>query len=127
MDTQVLVMAYLGDPLPQRVQDFLADPETDRVLSAISVMEIATKSSLQMKREHISEAAMDLQLRMIPFTAKHAYHLFTLPMHHRDPFDRMLIATALAEDIAVDSADRQFKHVRVIWQRRATTAPHRIV
>jgi PIN domain nuclease of toxin-antitoxin system len=46
------------------------------------------------------------------------YKLFGLPQHHRDPFDRMLIATALAEDIPVVTSDRRFKDyrgLRVIW------------
>jgi PIN domain nuclease of toxin-antitoxin system len=55
---------------------------------------------------------------MLPFTPQHAYRLFSLPLHHRDPFDRMLIATALAEEIPLIGSDRLFKMykgLKVIW------------
>lgn len=55
---------------------------------------------------------------ILPFTLQHAYRLFSLPLHHRDPFDRMLIATALVEDIPLAGSDKEFKKyrgLRVIW------------
>ena len=54
----------------------------------------------------------------IPYTARHAMQLFDLPLHHYDPFDRMLIATALVEGVPVVTGDREFKRYRglsVIW------------
>jgi PIN domain nuclease of toxin-antitoxin system len=54
----------------------------------------------------------------LPFDADHALRLYGLPCHHRDPFDRMLIATALAEDIPLIGSDRLFKRykgLKVIW------------
>jgi len=51
-------------------------------------------------------------------TSDHALRLYGLPRHLRDPFDRMLIATALAEDIPLIRSDRQFKRykgLKVIW------------
>jgi PIN domain nuclease of toxin-antitoxin system len=51
---------------------------------------------------------------MLPFTTAHAQRLFYVPLFadHRDPFDRMLIATALAEDVPMVTTDRQFKRYR---------------
>jgi PIN domain nuclease of toxin-antitoxin system len=121
LDTQVLVMASLGEALPKRVQALWVDPETDRLLSAVSITEIAIKAgtgALPITKEDVNKVILDLQLTVIPFAAAHALRLFTLPNHHRDPFDRMLIATALAEDISVVTGDRRFKEyrgVRVIW------------
>ena len=60
----------------------------------------------------------DLQIRVLPYTAEHALRLFDLPVHHADPFDRQIIAQALAEDIPVVTSDDSFKlysSVRVIW------------
>ena len=85
-------------------------------------MEIALKSGigkLQMGEPELRQAAHDLRLTIIPFTPRHAYGLFSLPLHHRDPFDRMLIATALAEDMPLIGSDRQFKKykgLKLIWQ-----------
>ena len=55
---------------------------------------------------------------VIAFEPRHAYRLFTLPMHHGDPFDRMIIATALVEDVPLIGGDRQFaryKGLQAIW------------
>ncbi|MEM7594005.1 MAG: type II toxin-antitoxin system VapC family toxin [Cyanobacteria bacterium P01_A01_bin.83] len=58
-------------------------------------------------------------LQIVPLDVKH-YHTFIvyqLPLHHRDPFDRILIATAIAENFYLMSADRQFRSydVNLIW------------
>lgn len=58
-------------------------------------------------------------LKILPLDVKH-YHTFIvyqLPLHHRDPFDRILIATAIAENIYLMSADEQFRRydVNLIW------------
>jgi PIN domain nuclease of toxin-antitoxin system len=114
-------MAYLGEQVPKRARLVLEDAETERLVSAVSVTEIAIKHStgaLPMTKADMEEAISDLRLMSLPFTAAHASRLFTLPQHHRDPFDRMLIATALVEDIPVVTGDRRFKDyrgVRVIW------------
>jgi PIN domain nuclease of toxin-antitoxin system len=125
LDTQIIYLSA-GTPLleanlSERVKRLLADPETDRVLSSVSITEIAIKTSggkLVMSDNEVRQATRDLRLTLMPFTAEHAYTLFHLPMHHRDPFDRMLIATALTEKIPIISGDRNFKKYRglkVIW------------
>ena len=66
----------------------------------------------------VSEAVRDLRLTILPFTAQHAYNMLQLPLLHRDPFDRMLIAVAIAENMPIASGDRQFPKYRgtkVIW------------
>jgi PIN domain nuclease of toxin-antitoxin system len=89
----------------------LAGNANRRELSAISLSEIAIKHSigkLDMGKEDAlagKEDALagiaDLQLRVLPYTADHSYHLFGLPLHHPDPFDRQIIAQALAENTPV--------------------------
>jgi PIN domain nuclease of toxin-antitoxin system len=120
LDTQVIVQAYLGEELPKRVRDLLADSETDRLISAVSVMEIAIKArKLNMLEANVRHAVEDLRLTILPFTPQHAYRLFSLPEKHRDPFDRMIIATALSENVPLIGADRLFKRYRglkVLWR-----------
>jgi PIN domain nuclease of toxin-antitoxin system len=90
-------------------------------LSAISVSEIAIKQALgkmNLRPEDVLTGLADLNLRVLPYTADHAWYLFRLPMHHADPFDRQIIAQALAEEIAVVTPDEKFKlyqPLKVIW------------
>lgn len=91
------------------------------MVSPISFIEIAIKANkglTPMTREHAEGLLYDLALTVLPVTAEHSFRLFGLPAHHSDPFDRMLIATALTEDIALVANDREFKNykgLRVIW------------
>jgi PIN domain nuclease of toxin-antitoxin system len=122
LHTQVLVHAYIGDvPLSRKVYALLSSPGTLALISAISIMEIAMKHDagrLKMGAAETRQAIRDLRLQVIPFEPEHALRLYSLPRHHRDPFDRMLIATALAEEIPLIGSDRLFKKykgVKVIW------------
>jgi PIN domain nuclease of toxin-antitoxin system len=123
LDTQVVVHAYIGDvPLSRKVYALLSSPEALPLISAVSIMEIAMKheaGKLKMGAAETRQAIRDLRLQVIPFNPEHALRLYGLPPHHRDPFDRMLIATALAEDIPLIGSDRQFKEykgLKVIWR-----------
>jgi PIN domain nuclease of toxin-antitoxin system len=122
LDTQVLVHAYIGDvPLPRKVYTLLSSAETLALVSAVSIMEIAMKhdaGKMKMAAAETRQAIRDLRLQVIPFELDHALHLYDLPRHHRDPFDRMLIATAMAEEIPLVGSDREFKKYKgleVIW------------
>src|SRR5579859_2003758 len=90
-------------------------------LSAISLSEIAIKQALGklgFSADDVRIGIADLKLRVLPYTGDHAYQLFTLPQHHGDPFDRQIIAQALAEDIPVVTSDEMFrlyKGVQVVW------------
>ena len=122
LDTVAFIMAV---KFPERLSRVafraVQNPGAVREISVISLTEIATKSAkgrLTFTREDVLQAISDLQLRLLPYTGDHALGLFRLPLHHRDPFDRQIIAQALAEDIPVITSDQQFrlyKPLRVIW------------
>jgi len=66
----------------------------------------------------IQQAIQDLDLRVLPYAADHALQLFDLPLHHGDPFDRQIIAQALAENIPVVTSDEKFRlyrGVKLVW------------
>ena len=90
-------------------------------MSAISLSEIAIKQALGKLDLNENDARIgiaDLKLRILPYTAGHALHLFSLPRHHGDPFDRQIIAQAMAENISVVTSDEKFnlyKGLQVIW------------
>lgn len=121
LDTQVFVAAYLGDLLPRKVQELLADPAIERLVSTASLLEIAIKNALgkiQMNHSQILQAAQDLAVTFLPVNAQHALRVFRLPPHHGDPFDRAIIASALVESVPLLGGDRLFKRyagLTVIW------------
>jgi PIN domain nuclease of toxin-antitoxin system len=122
LDTVTFIWA-LDSPslLSKKAFAALAESTNRRELSAISLSEIAIKQligKLKLSRQEALAGITDLQLRVLPYTADHAYHLFGLPLHHPDPFDRQLIAQALAENIPVVTPDDKFKlyeGVKVTW------------
>jgi PIN domain nuclease of toxin-antitoxin system len=95
--------------------------DNELLLSSTSILEIAVKHArkkIDMPEARVEQAVEDLGLTVIAFEPRHAYRLFTLPMHHGDPFDRMIIATALVEGVPLIGGDRQFaryKGLQVIW------------
>ena len=123
MDTTALyVAAGICDlTFTPKVQGLLEDGETVRMVSPVSLNEIAIKANkglTPLTRQHIEQLIFDLDLTILPLTAGHSFKLFGLPAHHSDPFDRMLIAAALAEDISLVACDREFRKyegLRVIW------------
>jgi PIN domain nuclease of toxin-antitoxin system len=122
LDTAVLIFAVEApDRLSKRAVAALKNPENVRELSSISLTEIAVKASLgklSISALIARQALDDMDVRVLPFTSDHAFRLFELPVHHRDPFDRQIIAQALSEDIAIVTPDRHFSSysgLKLIW------------
>jgi PIN domain nuclease of toxin-antitoxin system len=99
----------------------LEHAEAIRELSTISLSEIAIKHALgkiDLSESDCKAAITAFDLQMLSWKANHAFRLFSLPRHHADPFDRQLIAQALAENIPVVTSDRKFslyRGIQVIW------------
>jgi PIN domain nuclease of toxin-antitoxin system len=101
LDTAALIFAVEApERLSKRAAAALTNLESVRELSVVSLTEIAIKTGLgklSISATAAQQAIQDLDVRILSFTATHAFRLFELPLRHRDPFDRQIIAQALVE------------------------------
>ncbi|HZK90008.1 MAG TPA: type II toxin-antitoxin system VapC family toxin [Stellaceae bacterium] len=96
--------------LPARVRDEIRDPDNDITVSIVSLWEIAIKrgtGKLQFL-EDFEEVVAEEEFGLLNVTYAHLRALGELPQHHRDPFDRLLIAQSVADKLAVVTNDRKF-------------------
>jgi len=111
LDSHTLLWA-IGSPaeLSEGAHAALIDPANDVIVSAASVWEIAIKRALGKLRapQGIAGAIEALGFSAVPITAADAERAGSLPPHHRDPFDRMLIAQATRLDAIIVSRDAAF-------------------
>jgi PIN domain nuclease of toxin-antitoxin system len=109
LDTHVLIWWDEGRRIAAEARR--AIEEADAVyVSAASAWEIAIKAALGRLRptRTVEEAASDSGFLELPVTFHHAERVTALPPHHRDPFDRMLVAQAAVEELALVTRDRVF-------------------
>ncbi|SFJ82312.1 type II toxin-antitoxin system VapC family toxin [Jannaschia pohangensis] len=109
LDTHVLLWAVLRDPrLTQAQTNAISNGEL--YLSSASVWEIGIKRALGKLDvpDTLFDVAVDAGCRPLPISWTHAQAAAALPMHHADPFDRMLIAQALCEGLSIATSDGKF-------------------
>ncbi|MCY3867984.1 MAG: type II toxin-antitoxin system VapC family toxin [Gemmatimonadetes bacterium] len=111
------------DRLSQRAEQMISNIDNEVLLSIGSLWEIAIKygiGKLSLSRafsEFIPEQLLINQIDVLPISLPHLARYTELPFHHRDPFDRLIIAQAMVENIPVVSRDRPFQEysIDVIW------------
>ncbi|MCL4864400.1 MAG: type II toxin-antitoxin system VapC family toxin [Gemmatimonadales bacterium] len=115
LDTQVwLWMLAAPDRLSTASRALLAAAENELLFSAASAWEIAIKHGLgklqlpESPAEYIPRMMVHTSVTPLPVHHRHALHVAQLPEHHRDPFDRLLVAQAQVEGVPIVSADRHF-------------------
>jgi PIN domain nuclease of toxin-antitoxin system len=112
LDTHVLLWWLANDPsLGKEGAEAIADPASIVFVSAASAWEIAIKQALG-KLDAPSDLERQIGLNgfdPLPITVGHAVVAGTLPRHHDDPFDRMLVAQALAEQLVIATRDPRFE------------------
>ena len=114
LDTHVLLwMIGESQSLSDSALRVLADEMNELFFSSISIAEVAIKHQknavlMPLSPDDVRFAAKECGVQELEFNSGHAVVLGTLPLLHRDPFDRMLIAQAKAEGMKIVSHDRQF-------------------
>ncbi len=123
LDTHTLIWYLEGDvQLSDTAQKQLDNRSIRRLVSTVSVWEMAVKVNLG--KLDIKRPFTDLpnffranEFDWLPLTFEHSLAYLDLPLHHRDPFDRMLIAQAMSEGLTVVTRDPHFPSygVSVLW------------
>lgn len=122
LDTNILLAALLApERLPESVAADLSDPMNIVYFSAASIWEVAIKYSLRrtdfdFNPQDIHQLAQDTGFTELPVKGEGCYSLAILPWHHRDPFDRLLIAQAQslpAYLLTTDGVLRQYSELVV--------------
>lgn len=124
VDTHALLWAIdTPDKLSRRARNVLADPRNRVWFSTVSLWEIAIKigaGRLALDadwREIIESGRRALKARWLLLEPWHCHEVAGLPWHHRDPFDRMLVAQAVSEDMTLVTRDETIREydVDVLW------------
>jgi PIN domain nuclease of toxin-antitoxin system len=108
LDTHILLWWLADSPsLSDRARELIADPDNSVFVSAVSLWEIWLKQSLGKLQlpSDFEERLAGESFESLPLLAAHAREVASLPWHHRDPFDRMLIAQARVAELALLTAD----------------------
>lgn len=103
--------------------EILASREEEIYLSAASSWEIAIKTRLgkfqlpEPPGRYVPKRLIDQGIRSLPINQDHSLKVYDLPLHHSDPFDRIIIAQAIVEDMVVLTSDRVFEKypIDVVW------------
>ena len=124
LDTNSFLWFISGsERLSINARGLIADLNNQLVLSSVSLWEIAIKVSigklelLQPYDQLIPEQLEENDINILPIELIHLTTVVGLPFYHRDPFDRLIIAQAITEDLPIVSPDSQFSQyaIKLIW------------
>jgi PIN domain nuclease of toxin-antitoxin system len=116
LDTQSFIWYVMGDSrLPPKLRSLIEDPLNPYRISIASLWELAIKDGTGKLRmdvsldELIHEYVLGTGLDVMPISIEHILQLRALPQYHRDPFDRIIIAQSLVDNLTVVTTDPEFK------------------
>lgn len=124
LDTHTMLWFALNDPqLSATAMNWILDTTNDKLVSPASYWEIAIKISLNkyalsQPYEEFIHNAIDMNgFHYLHIEPRHTAMLISLPYHHRDPFDRLLIAQGMVEQIPIISSDSVFDQypIKRVW------------
>lgn len=121
LDTHVLIWALEGSKqLPTKARDLLLDAAHEHYVSTASVWELVIKIALRKLRlgrklDELESGIETAGFKLLPVHIRHAVAVASLPNHHRDPFDRLLIAQCRVETLRLLTADTQLSSYEGIF------------
>ncbi len=114
LDTHILIWFLNGDnQLTEEIKNSIKNLDNKCYVSMASIWEIAIKTTLGKLNINISFDTLKLilianKIEVLPIDFEHIQQLLVLPPHHTDPFDRLIIAQAISEDISIVTKDAKF-------------------
>jgi len=121
LDTHAVIW-YFEDSqkFPQKTVGLVDNPENSVFISSVSLWEIAIKMNLgklELKTsfDELLDAVSTSDFEILQIEDDYLKRLSTLPNIHKDPFDRLIIASAIAEDLAIVTADENIQRYDVKW------------
>ena len=124
IDSHALIWATVEPHrISPRARQLLSHPEHELLFSMVSLWELSIKISngkltpLGASITDVIEVLKQRGAQLLPIRIGHIVRLESLPLHHRDPFDRLLVAQALEEDLAILSSDRLLHQysAKIVW------------
>ncbi len=116
LDTHTLIWWLEGSSeIAKAAGEALRSAENAKIVSVVSIWEMRLKAALgKLRLPKNFRAVLDQQpIEQLPILADHAHAFGELPLHHRDPFDRMLIAQALVENLTLVTRDPRIREYGV--------------
>jgi PIN domain nuclease of toxin-antitoxin system len=123
LDTHTFIWHALEDPRLSVAALEKIESDQDLYISNVSIWEMAIK--IQRGRLHLKKPLLQFiesivqanQYQLLDIKTSHLYPIATLPYHHKDPFDRLIIAQGMEEDMTIITKDEAFKsyEVNVLW------------
>ncbi|MBK8807428.1 MAG: type II toxin-antitoxin system VapC family toxin [Bacteroidales bacterium] len=123
LDTHTLIWFLNGDEqISDKAKALIEDSQNSKIVSIASIWEIAIKISLDKFRfaqgfKYFLDMVADIGFEILPITVEHALELSTLEFIHRDPFDRLLIAQSISDNLIIVTKNDTIKryNIKTIW------------
>ena len=123
IDTHTLLWHFNGDKqMSNSAIEILKNNKLEKYISIASVWEIAIKLGigklvLDFSFNEIEENLTGSNISLLNISVKHTQQIISLPLHHRDPFDRMIIAQSITENLTIISKDKNFSlyPIKLLW------------
>ena len=121
LDTHAVIWYFENSSeLPKKIEELIDNPEISVYISSVSLWEIAIKISLskldlKLSLEELLYIVKNRDFDIIQIENEYLKKLYELPFIHKDPFDRLLISTAMAEDLTIITIDENIQKYDVSW------------
>ena len=109
LDTHLLVWWFVDRRIARQATTLIRDPANQLYASSASVWEVAIKAALgkiEVKPDALLAGLRDGGFQELAVSSRHAAQVALLPMHHRDPFDRLLVSQSLCDSMSLLTEDR---------------------